>query len=130
MDTGLENPEPAWTSWSVGVTAAAEPPSSSSATTAARAAALGRQKDTPQLIFLPRRKDRKDLVPGPQGGRIVGDLELTVPFHRDQPRPVRQVEPLDRTAGAVGVRRDQHLDDLDVFLRELEQVDQPVLGNL
>ena len=64
MDTGLENPEPAWTSWSVGVTAAAEPPSSSSATTAASAAALGRQKDTSQLVFLPRGRIARTWSPG------------------------------------------------------------------
>ena len=32
--------------------------------------------------------------------------------------------------GAVGVGRDLHLDDLDVLLRQLEQVDEAVLGHL
>jgi hypothetical protein len=53
-----------------------------------------------------------------------------VAHDRDQPRPLGQCDLLDRLAGTRRVLPHGHLDDLEVFPLELEQVDQPVLRYL
>src|SRR5690349_6531791 len=88
------------------------------------------KKHAAKLVLFPRLEDRQHLVTGLELGRADGDLRLAVAHHRDQPRPFGQTQLLDGLAGARRASVDLHLDDLEVFLAQLEQVDQVVLRHL
>src|SRR5438045_1695720 len=58
------------------------------------------KKHLAQLVLLARLEDGEHLVAGLQLGRSDGDLRLPVAHDRDQPRPLRQAQLLDRLPGA------------------------------
>ena len=93
-------------------------------------AALALEEDALELVLLARLEHREHLIPGTQHRPILGELRAAVPHHGDQPRTGGQVEPGEPLARRGRVAVDLELDDLEVLLAELEQVDDPVLGNL
>ena len=60
----------------------------------------------------------------------AGDEALAVAQDRDQQAAFGHLQVADPAAGDAGVLAEQHLDDLQLLLLQVEQVDEAVLGHL
>ena len=94
------------------------------------AVAAARPEDLFQLVLLARVEHGEDLVADLEHGVGPGHEALALAQDRDQQAAVGHREVADPAAGDAAVLAEQHLDDLELLLLQVEQVDQPVLGHL
>ena len=83
-----------------------------------------------EVLLAARVEHRQDLVAGLQHGVWAGHEALALAQDRDQQAACGHRQVADPPPGRPRVLAEQHLDDLQLLLLQVEQVDEPVLGHL
>ena len=103
---------------------------SGSANAAAAAVAAGGPKIALSSSSLPGSSTASTSSPGSSTVSAPGHEALAVAQDRDQQAALRHRQVPDPAAGDRAVLAEQHLDDLELLLLQVEQVDEAVLGHL